>query len=32
MFIPIVDRLYVLDRGKIAGVYNKQDIRYGRTN
>ena len=23
---PIVDRLYVLDRGKIAGVYNKQDI------
>ena len=23
---PIVDRLYVLDRGKIAGVYDKQDI------
>ena len=23
---PIVDRLYVLDRGKIAGVYSKQDI------
>ena len=23
---PIVDRLYVLDRGKIAGMYNKQDI------
>ncbi|HZZ63448.1 MAG TPA: ATP-binding cassette domain-containing protein [Roseiarcus sp.] len=23
---PVVDRLYVLDRGKIAGVYNRADI------
>jgi simple sugar transport system ATP-binding protein len=23
---PVVDRLYVLDRGKVAGVYNKSDI------
>ena len=23
---PVVDRLYVLDRGKIAGIYQKTDI------
>jgi simple sugar transport system ATP-binding protein len=23
---PVVDRLYVLDRGKVAGVYNRSDI------
>jgi simple sugar transport system ATP-binding protein len=23
---PVVDRLYVLDRGKVAGVFNKSDI------
>jgi simple sugar transport system ATP-binding protein len=23
---PVVDRLYVLDRGRVAGVYNKSDI------
>jgi simple sugar transport system ATP-binding protein len=23
---PVVDRLYVLDRGKVAGVYDKSDI------
>jgi simple sugar transport system ATP-binding protein len=23
---PVVDRLYVLDRGKVAGVYNRSEI------
>ena len=23
---PVVDRLYVLDRGKVAGVYSKDEI------